>query len=139
VSERITHSRLKRRLLIVEDDDDLRSLLAEHFECVGYQVETAPDGNEAIAKAIRLRPDVIVLDLVMPGLDGWATMKVLRTYPSTRDIPLLACTGANEEGVKRARALGCEAIVRKPCSAEIVEAMVNDVLSPSDPEASDAS
>jgi two-component system cell cycle response regulator DivK len=137
VSRPITHSRLKRRLLIVDDEDDLRLLLAEHFESVGYEVETAGDGNEAIARALKLRPDLIILDLALPRLDGWDTMEILRTYPTTRDTPLVAYTWADDEGLSRANALGCRAVARKPCSAELVEGIVDDILRTSDdPEAS---
>jgi CheY-like chemotaxis protein len=140
VRRQVTHSELKRRLLIVDDEEDLRLLLAEHFESVGYEVETAGDGNEAIARALKLRPDLIILDLFLPRLDGWDTMKILRTYPTMRDTPLVAYTWADDEGLSRANALGCRAIARKPCSAQVVEVIVNEVLRRADdPEASEVS
>jgi CheY-like chemotaxis protein len=128
MSERTSGSGEKRKLIIVEDDVDLRSMLSAHFEAIGWHVDAAGDGNEAIASAIKTRPDVIVLDLQMPVLDGWETMKLLRTYPATKNIPVVACTGASEESLTRATTLGCAAIARKPCSAQVIEVMINEAF-----------
>jgi CheY-like chemotaxis protein len=120
-------TREKRKLLIVEDDDELRSLLGDHFHRLGYQVETAADGNEGIAQALLLRPDVIVVDLMMPRLDGWGLAKTLRAYPSTYRTPLVAWTGV---GLARERAVsaGFDAVVNKPCSPDEVERVVRALL-----------
>ncbi len=126
--ERVSDIRRKRKILIVEDESDLRSLLREYFESRGYAVEVAADGNEAISSALATLPDVILLDLVMPRLDGWETMGVLRSYPTTRAIPIVICTGSSEERLEPASSDGHDALVRKPCTAEEVEATIVAVL-----------
>jgi len=117
-----------RKLLVIEDDGDTRALLVEHFDRVGYQVETARDGNEGITRSLQMHPDVIVLDLMMPRLDGWDTVKILRTYAATASIPVVAWTGALEDGQARALAVGCNVVVKKPCPPEDVECVIDDLL-----------
>jgi CheY-like chemotaxis protein len=138
VADRLSQSGCTKKILIIEDDRDMRVLLADHFGSAGYQVETATDGNEAIARALRMHPDAILVDLMMPGLDGWDTARILRTYPSTKHIPLIACTGANEAEPHRASVVSWDAIVRKPCSAAEVEGVVDHVLARNDSKESDA-
>ena len=74
-------------------------------------------------------PDVIVLDLAMPHLDGWTTARVLRSYPTTSRIPIIACTGVSgSEAATRTRIDGIMAVVRKPCLARDVEQVVSELL-----------
>lgn len=121
--------RRRNRVLIVEDHEETRILYGKHFEHAGYEVETAPDGNEGIAAALRLTPDAIVVDLSMPKLDGWETVSLLRTYPATAGTPVIACTAVeSEEARARAMALGCSAIVRKPCLPADIERVVRGLL-----------
>jgi CheY-like chemotaxis protein len=119
----------RRKILIVEDHEETRILYGEYFDGVGYQVETASSGNEGIAAALRMQPDVIVLDLAMPRLDGWGTAAILRTYPTTAETPIVACTAvSNEQSLSRATTLGCNAIVRKPCLPLDIERAVDEVM-----------
>ena len=124
--DRVSGSRLQRKILIVEDHDDSRSLLAEYFSGVGYHVETATDGNVAIAAALQTHPDVIVLDLAMPGLDGADALAVMRSYPSTMETPIVVCTGQPDMLSKRA--LKYSALLVKPCSPFEVERAVSLAL-----------
>ncbi|HEY5239897.1 MAG TPA: response regulator [Polyangiaceae bacterium] len=122
-----THRR--RKILIIEDYDETRLLLGEHFTHAGYHVETASEGNAGIAAALALQPDVIVLDLAMPRLDGWDTVRILRSYPTTTGIPVIACTAMrSDEMLDLATALGCNAVVRKPCVPMDVEQVVDKML-----------
>lgn len=76
----------------------------------------AGDGEEALAKARKERPDLIVMDISMPGMDGWTVTERLREDPSTKGIPVVAVTAhALPEHVERARALRCEGYLTKPC------------------------
>ena len=110
-----THRR--RKILIIEDYDETRLLLGEHFMHAGYHA------------ALALQPDVIVLDLAMPRLDGWDTVRILRSYPTTTGIPVIACTAvSSEERLDLATALGCNAVVRKPCVPMDVERVVDQLL-----------
>lgn len=126
--ERARHSgsQLRRRILIVDDHDDIRNFLVVHFEAIGYEVETATGGNAAIAAALRTRPHVIVLDLSLPDLDGADTLAIMRSYPTTMETPVIVCTGHPELLSKRA--LRYSAFLRKPCSAIDVEQAVVEAL-----------
>jgi CheY-like chemotaxis protein len=117
---------LRRKILIVEDHDDTREFLVAHFGAAGYEVETATDGNSAIAAALRLRPDVIVLDLSLPGLDGADALAVMRSYPSTIDTPVVVVSGHPE--LLQKRALQYSVALRKPCTPFDVEAAVAEAL-----------
>jgi two-component system cell cycle response regulator DivK len=102
-------------VLVVDDHDDAREsyvrLLAGH----GYRAAMAADGLEAIEKAVTLHPDLIVMDLSMPGLNGWEATRRLKTQEQTQAIPVIALT-AHVVGHARevALAAGCDAFLTKP-------------------------
>jgi two-component system, cell cycle response regulator DivK len=102
-------------VLVVDDYKDTRELYAEYIRMSGITVETAADGFEGIEKAILLRPDAIVMDLSMPHLDGFETVRVLRGHERTKQIPVLALTGAMLDSEGRAQEEGFSAFLRKPC------------------------
>ena len=102
-------------VLVVDDYKDNREMYAEYIRMSGIAVETAADGFEGIEKAILLQPDAIVMDLSMPHLDGFETLRVLRGHERTRRIPVLALTGAMLESEARAGDEGFCAFLRKPC------------------------
>lgn len=102
-------------VLVVDDYKDTRELYAEYIRMSGIEVETAADGFEGIQKAILLRPDAIVMDLSMPHLDGFETVRVLRGHERTKQIPVLALTGAMLDSEGRAQEEGFSAFLRKPC------------------------
>jgi CheY-like chemotaxis protein len=102
-------------VLVVDDYKDTRELYAEYIRMSGIAVETAADGFEGIEKAILLRPDAIVMDLSMPHLDGFETVRVLRGHERTKQIPVLALTGAMLDSEGRAHDEGFSAFLRKPC------------------------
>jgi CheY-like chemotaxis protein len=102
-------------VLVVDDYKDTRELYAEYIRMSGIAVETAADGFEGIEKAILLRPDAIVMDLSMPHLDGFETVRVLRGHERTKQIPVLALTGAMLDSEARAHEEGFSAFLRKPC------------------------
>ena len=102
-------------VLVVDDYKDTRELYAEYIRMSGIAVETAADGFEGIEKAILLRPDAIVMDLCMPHLDGFETVRVLRGHERTKQIPVLALTGAMLDSEGWAHEEGFSAFLRKPC------------------------
>ena len=116
-----TRSRKSRRLTILVADDDLdaRTMYGLYFRSMGCAVYTATDGAGAFNQATAIRPDVIVLDLAMPYVDGWAAAERLRRSPLTRQIPIIAMTaipGARES----ARLSGCDAFISKPCLPQLL-------------------
>jgi CheY-like chemotaxis protein len=103
-------------VLIVDDIEDCRDVYGQFLRHAGYRVEEATDGHEALLKASTLGPDVIVMDLWMPRLDGWETIRSLKALPVTAGIPILVLTGdAYEKARRDAEAAGCEAYLVKPC------------------------
>lgn len=86
----------KSNILVVDDIVANRNLLRDTLEPAGYEVLLAPDGATALKVSHRARPDVILLDVMMPGLDGFATCRQLKQHEETRDIPVIFITAANE-------------------------------------------
>ena len=104
-------------ILIVEDDPDVRNLLSEVLSEDGYDVASAQDGAEAIAQLRRRRPDAILLDLMMAGLDGWDFLTLYRQLPGPH-APVIVVTAAARGGIERAHDEGADAVVTKPFSVD---------------------
>ncbi len=104
------------RILLVDDEPALRELLRTTFEGAHVQVDEAASGVEAEARIRRRRPDVIVLDLRMPGMSGTELCARLKGDEKTKQIPIVLLTGADAEEARRAQRSGAEALVRKPFS-----------------------
>ena len=116
-------------ILIVDDNADSRRLYTLDFEAAGFRVEEAGQGFQGIDKAFKLSPDVILMDLMMPALDGWETIRLLKGRARTRTIPIIALTGdTREDDLKLAKNAGCNALLLKPCLPEVVFAQVQRLL-----------
>ena len=112
-------------VLLVEDFDDAREMYAEYLKMSGYRVEEARNGREALDKAFAHLPDIILMDLALPIMDGWEATKQLKHDERTRAIPIVALTGHALSGhAEGARAAGCDAFVTKPC---LPDALVEEV------------
>jgi len=106
----------KPLVLVVDDYQDAREMYAEYLSFSGFRVEEASTGAEAIEKAFALRPDVILMDLSLPGMDGWTATRRLKNDDRTKGIPVVALTGHALAGASEgARQAGCDAFVTKPC------------------------
>ena len=102
-------------VLVVEDFADNRDLLTEYLTFRGFSVTAVADGEAALRSAREHRPDVILMDLRMPGLDGWQATRRLKADPNTANIPVVAVTAhALRPEVESARDAGCDAVVAKP-------------------------
>jgi CheY-like chemotaxis protein len=112
-----TRSRGDRCLvLIVDDDQDQRDMYSRYLTSRGFPVLLATHGGEAVELARQTRPDVIVMDLSMPHVDGWEATRRLKRDSLTRHIPVIACTGhLIGSSAERALDAGCDAYVTKPC------------------------
>jgi CheY-like chemotaxis protein len=107
-------------ILIADDNADTREIYTLYLNTVGYRVETAEDGHEAILKARALHPDLIVMDLQMPKLDGWAAIRELQSRAMTAAIPIIVLTGHDFKAYLEpaALAVGAVSYVMKPCLPE---------------------
>ena len=112
----MTSDAVKPLILIVEDFDDAREMYRVYLEFSGFRVETARDGREGIEKAQALSPDLILMDLSLPGIDGWEATRLLKSNPATRNLLIVALSAhaLAAEG-DRARAAGCDGFIAKPC------------------------
>lgn len=116
-------------VLVADDFTDGREMTAAFFEQLGFRVLTARDGAEAVAVADRELPDAIVMDISMPGIDGIAATRLLKSTERTRAIPVIACSGhAFEETEREAREAGCDGFVTKPCFPDVLAEMIRKLL-----------
>jgi two-component system, cell cycle response regulator DivK len=127
----MTQSRHRTRdavtVLVVEDDADARRIYSEYLRMKGWTVFTAQDGRAGIDKTNELTPDVLVLDLAMPRVDGWTVLKHVRESSLTAHIPVVivsAVTDARDE----AFAAGCDAYLSKPCTPDVLYLQVRALL-----------
>jgi len=115
---------------VVDDDDDARELYGAAFERKGYRVATASDGEAALARVSDERPDAILMDVAMPGMDGIEATRRLKSKPSTADIPVVVVTAQGTQSVlAELHTIGADAVVRKPCAAGELLALVERILS----------
>lgn len=105
-----------KTVLLVEDNEDNRIVYATMLEYSGFEVMEVGNGEEAVTLAREGHPDLILMDISIPGIDGWTATERLRSDPTTRSIPVIAVTAhALPEHRERARTLGCEGYLTKPC------------------------
>jgi CheY-like chemotaxis protein len=103
-------------ILVVDDYQDAREMYAEYLQFSGFRVAEARNGNEALEQAFALMPDLILMDLSLPGMDGWEATRQLKADDRTRHIPVVALTGHALAGASEgARKAGCDSFVTKPC------------------------
>ena len=120
---------LSKRILLVDDYPDALEIWGLYLRSLGYEVETAEDGVSAVDEAHRLHPDVIVLDLELPGITGFEAALRLRAADDTRDIPLIAATGySHVKQLQQARDCGFDSIVVKPCEPATLVAEIERLL-----------
>jgi putative two-component system response regulator len=114
-----TVSSRRRTILIVEDEPETRLLYASAFENSGFHTLQAHNGHQALEKALKTLPDLILTDIAMPGLDGIELCRRIRADERTRGIPLLAITGYDDRHYSdRAVLAGADQVLTKPCDAE---------------------
>ena len=116
-------------ILLVDDYADNRAMYARYLAYAGYRVDEATNGQEALDKAGQIHPDLIVMDLSLPVMDGWEATRRLKANPQTKRILVLALTGhALGDHEREATAAGCDGYVTKPCLPEDLAARIQDML-----------
>ena len=117
-------------VLIVEDQAELRRLYVEQFTMSGFDVIEAGDGADAIVHTTEHGPDVVLMDLSLPGIDGWEATRQLKSDARTAHIPVVALTAHDGAGeLQRATRAGCDWFVPKPCPPDALIVEVRRVLS----------
>jgi DNA-binding response OmpR family regulator len=118
------------KVLLVDDEDQLRRVMRDLLERDGYSVTEARDGVEALDQIDRHAPDIIVLDLSLPGLDGYGVLSHLRSRPATVDIPVVVLTAqGDEDNEVRVFEMGADDFLSKPFRARALSARLQAVLS----------
>ena len=122
-------SRAKPLILLVEDHPELRRLYAQQLELSGFDVIEAANGADAITHTAEHRPDVVLMDLSLPVLDGWEATRRLKTDHRTAHIPVVALTAHDGSGeLQRATRAGCDWFVPKPCPPDALVVEIRRVL-----------
>jgi len=121
---------MSHRILIIDDEDDIREVAALSLETVaGWDVMTASSGAQGLARAIEHQPEAILLDVMMPGMDGPTTFRELRKNPATARIPVLLLTAKVQSNDQRRFAdLGVEAVLFKPFDPMTLSTQIAKVL-----------
>jgi two-component system, cell cycle response regulator DivK len=122
-------TRTQPLVLVVEDYTDAREMYAAYLQFSGFEVAEAGNGLEAIEKTQELLPDIVLMDLALPRMDGWEATRRLKNDPRTRHIPIVALTGHALAGhAEGAREAGCDAFVTKPCLPDALVAEIKRLL-----------
>jgi two-component system cell cycle response regulator DivK len=118
-----------KRILMVEDTEDNRQLLRDLFAATDYQLIEARNGAEGVAVAQQEKPDLILMDIQMPVLDGYEATRRIKADPALKDVPVIAVTSYALSGDDaKARAAGCDAYIAKPFSPRQLLAKVRELL-----------
>ena len=116
-------------VLVVEDYQDAREMYAAYLQFSGFDVAEAGNGVEAIEKTHELLPDIVLMDLALPRMDGWEATRRLKNDERTKHIPIVALTGHALAGhAEGARDAGCDAFVTKPCLPDALVAEIKRLL-----------
>lgn len=117
------------KLLVVEDDENLREIYAKNLTRRDYTVETSTDGNDALNKLTDFKPDVILLDIMMPGLDGKEFLKFLKQSPRYKTIPVIMITGVSDiNDIKQCLDNGAAGYVLKGSSTDEIDKKISVIL-----------
>jgi two-component system, cell cycle response regulator DivK len=122
---------MKKTILVVEDQEDNRQILRDLLASAGFRMVEAHDGREALTLARSERPDLILMDIQLPILDGYEATRGIKRDPELKDIPIIAVTSYALSGdEERAREAGCDAYVAKPYSTRLLLAKIGQFLGP---------
>ena len=122
---------MRKKVLLVEDNKNIVMTMRMALEGRGYEVVVATDGVGAVEEALSCAPDAILLDLVIPKLDGFDVLRELRREPKTRDIPVIVISAkAAEDDIREARKLGAKEYIVKPFNPEELVGAIARVLAP---------
>ena len=117
------------KILIIEDHADMRELLAWQIELMGFMPISAKQGREGVEKALNEKPQLIIMDIMMPGMDGWEAAKQIRAHPDIKDTPILAATALfRDSDLKNCMDAGCNGYIVKPFTFQELQSKVRELI-----------
>lgn len=119
---------MQKKVLIVEDFEDSRELMKFLLEDLGYQVLEAEDGWKAVEMVKRQLPDLILMDMALPLVNGLSATKIIRQFKETSEIPIIALTASGEYMNKQAIEAGCNDFITKPLDMDKLQPMLTQYL-----------
>jgi two-component system cell cycle response regulator DivK len=120
---------MSKRILVVEDQEDSRRILRDLLSSADYEMTEAVNGEQALAAVAKQRPDLILMDIQMPVLDGYEATRRIKADPAFKDVPIIAVTSYALSGDEaKARAAGCDDFVPKPFSPRQLLAKIREWL-----------
>ncbi len=121
-----------KKVLVVEDHPDMRELLIWQMELMGFSAIPAKHGKEGVEKAVQEKPELILMDIMMPGMDGREATRLLRSHPDTQDIPILAATALfRDADLKTCIDAGCNDYIVKPFTFQELQGKIQEFITDS--------
>jgi two-component system alkaline phosphatase synthesis response regulator PhoP len=121
-----------KKVLVVEDHTDMRELLIWQMELMGFSAIPAKHGKEGVEKAVQEKPQLILMDIMMPGMDGREATRLLRSHPDTQDIPILAATALfRDADLKTCIDAGCNDYIVKPFTFQELQGKIQEFITDS--------
>ncbi len=118
-----------KKTLIIEDHPDLLNILRRQLKRLGFAVVSAKHGKEGVERALEEKPDLILMDIMMPGMDGLEATRLIRANPETRDIPILATTVLlRESDTRGCLEAGCNDVINKPFTFRELQEKIHDFI-----------
>ena len=119
---------MRKTILIVEDYADARNLMKFLIESYGYRVLEASDGQQAVETVQQEHPDLVLMDLAMPVMDGLTATRIIRGFDGTARLPIIAVTAHGKSFYKQAIEAGCDALLMKPLDTDKLQSILNQYL-----------
>ena len=120
---------MSKRILVVEDQEDNRQIIRDMLSATDYEIMEAESGEQALEAVAKQRPDLILMDIQLPGMDGYEATRRIKADPALRSIPIIAVTSYALSGEEqKARAAGCDEYVPKPYSPRQLLAKIRQYL-----------
>jgi DNA-binding response OmpR family regulator len=122
---------MAKKILVVDDEPDIVTMVASRLEALGYEIVSASDGKDALEKARTTKPDLVVLDLMLPKLNGYEVCHSLGTDPQHRDTPVVMLTASGQvDDIKKGMECGAVAYITKPFKPDVLLGVVQGILGP---------
>lgn len=121
---------MEKKILIVDDFDEARHFMKFLLEGYGYIVSEAADGFEALEKIKQQHPDLVLMDISMPIMDGLAATRIIREHEGTKKLPIIAVTAFGRQYYQQAMEAGCSELINKPVEFDTLFSLLEQYLSP---------